>query len=252
MKKTINSAVMSYMKEGPGRMKRKISVLNNERGIALVMVLVLSLIALAIMATLIYMVIQGTKFSGAYKRYATALDAGHGGTELITALIGNRGVLQIPYLETPINMTGTCNCGFDADPYDEDYPDPDPKDTPDHCICWKLCMPPVRSDGTPNWPVACDSSFDPKAMPDILDESGNAFHLKGFDNTEYTVFAKIVDTTVGVTDLSGEDLGCGTGAAYTCGTFSGPPTPYLYRIEVESQDTNNTQERARLSVLYAY
>lgn len=220
-------------------MKRKIPVLNNERGIALVMVLVLSLIALAIMATLIYMVIQGTKFSGAYKRYATALDAGHGGTELMTALIGARGELNLPPLG--IALTDVCTCALDLDPYDELYDDP----SPNICLCRKLCMPPFRSDGTPNWP-GCDSSLDPTSNPDIP-----AFQLVG-SGTDYTVSAKIVDTTVGVTDLSGEDLGCGTGAAYSCGGFEGPPTPYLYRIEIESQDTNNPVERARLSVLYAY
>jgi hypothetical protein len=234
------------MKEGYRIMKRKIPVLNNERGIALVMVLVLSLIALAIMATLIYMVIQGTKFSGAYKRYATALDAGHGGTELMTALIGARGELNLPPLG--IALTDVCNCGFDTDPYDENYPDPTTSSgvTPAPCICWKLCMPPYKSDGTPNWP-GCDSSLDPTSNPDIP-----AFQLAGSGTTTYTVSAKIVDTTVGVTDLSGEDLGCGTGAAYSCGGFEGPPTPYLYRIEIESQDTINPVERARLSVLYAY
>jgi hypothetical protein len=43
--------------------------LKNEKGIALVMVLVLSLIALAITSALIYLVIQGTKYSGFFKRY---------------------------------------------------------------------------------------------------------------------------------------------------------------------------------------
>ena len=53
--------------------------LRNDRGIALVMVLVLSGIALAIMAGLIYMATSGTQVSGLQKRYKTALEGGLAG-----------------------------------------------------------------------------------------------------------------------------------------------------------------------------
>jgi len=211
-----------------------------EEGIALVMVLVLSLIVLSITATLIYLVIQGTKFSGFHKRYATALDAGFGGTEVASALIANRGELVIAGIG--INFPGFCACGFDPDPYDEIHVIP----SPDTCLCRKLCIPPYKSDGTYNWNLAdCNDSLDP------LYNADTQFNLAGF-GTNYQVSAKITDTTVGVTDLSGENLSCGAGVGYKCATFEGPPTPYLYRIEINSQDATNATERARLSVLYAY
>jgi hypothetical protein len=215
--------------------------LNNEKGIALVMVLVLSLIALVIISTLLYLVIQGTKFSGFHKRYATALNAGFGGAEISAALISNRGKLVIPGL---VNLPTSCICGFDTNPYDETYPDP----SPNTCLCRKLCIPPYNINGSYNWGLcgADGVSIDPLIAPDIP-----PFDLSG-SGTNYRVFAKIVDTTVGVTDLSGENLSCGAGAAYECATFTGPPTPYLYRIEINSQDATNAVERARLSVLYAY
>ncbi len=215
--------------------------LNNEKGIALMMVLILSLIALAIISALLYLVIQGTKFSGFHKRYASALDAGIGGAEISAALISNRGELVIPGL---VNLPTSCVCGFDNNPYDEIYPDP----SPNNCLCIKLCIPPYNIDGSYNWSI-CDAnatSLDPIVSPDIP-----PFELSGTE-TNYRVFAKIVDTTVGVTDLSGENLSCGAGAAYECATFTGPPTPYLYRIEITSQYANNPVERARLSVLYAF
>ncbi|NWF75072.1 MAG: hypothetical protein HXY53_00620 [Nitrospirae bacterium] len=215
--------------------------INNEKGIALMMVLVLSLIALAIISALLYLVIQGTKFSGFHKRYASALDAGIGGAEISAALVTNRGELVIQGL---VNLPTSCICGFDTNPFDEIYPDP----LPNNCLCRKLCMPPYNIDGSYNWTI-CGSdgtSLDPVLSPDIP-----PFDLSGY-GTNYRVFAKIVDTTVGVTDLSGENLSCGAGAAYECATFTGPPTPYLYRIEINSQDTNNPVEKARLSVLYAY
>jgi len=224
--------------------------LKNEKGIALVMVLILSLIALAIVSTLLYLVMQGTKSSEYFKRYETALDAGHGGSEIAASLISNRGTLVVPALSgffSGINLPTQCICGFDADPYDEIYPLP----SPDTCLCRKLCMPAYKSDSTYMWgaagPGACNAvSMDPTSNYDMQ------FSLPGIGSLTYQVSAEIVDTTVGVTDLSGEQLSCGSGVAYQCGTFSGPPTPYLYRIEMNAQPSSNATERARLSVLYEY
>jgi hypothetical protein len=230
----------------------KKELLKNEKGIALVMVLILSLIALAIVSTLLYLVMQGTKSSTYFKRYETALDAAHGGSEIAASLISNRGNLVVPALAgffSGINFPTQCICGYDADPYDEDYPLP----SPDTCLCRKLCMPAYKSDGTYIWDTAgsgaCGAagvSMEPTAGYDIQ------FSLPGTGALTYQVSGKIVDTTVGVTDLSGQQLSCGSGVAYQCGTFSGPPTPYLYRIELNSEDSTRPTERARLSVLYEY
>ncbi len=240
-------------KGGGGSLCCGLSMLRSEKGIALVMVLILALIALAIVSSLIFLVTQGTKTSGYHKRYATSLDAGHGGAEIVADLVTLRGDLSIPLpsFGLPTHpIPGSCACGFDADPYDENYPLP----SPDTCLCRKLCIPAYKSDGTNNWEAAgagacsaggASASMDPIISPDML------FTLAG-TGTSYDVFAKIVDTTIGVTDLSGEQLDCGTGVGYMCGTFEGPPTPYLYRIEVNSQNTANVIERSRLSVLYAF
>ncbi len=59
----------------------------NEKGIALVMVLVLSAVVLAIMAGLIYMVTSGTQVSGIQKRYKTAIEAGVGGANITFQVI---------------------------------------------------------------------------------------------------------------------------------------------------------------------
>lgn len=232
------------------------SKLLNEKGVALMIVLVLSFISLAIVATLIYLVIQGTRFSGFYKRYATVHDAAVGGAEMSAALILNRGNLVIPAgfdFPTGINLSPACVCGFEPDIANPVYPDP----SPNTCLCRKLCLPPFKTDSvTYNWAggvdrpnrTTCNDSVDPTNWPDILP----AFNLAGVGGTQYTVFAKIIDTTVGVTDLSGEDLSCGTGAAYTCGAIGGAMSPYLYRVEINAQNAANAIERSRLSVLYAY
>jgi len=115
-------------------------------------------------------------------------------------------------------------------------------------------MPPYRSDGTYNWGlpgpgVACladGASMNPVASPDIQ------FRLSG-TGTDYQVSGKIIDTTIGVTDMSGELLSCGTGTGYPCEGFRGTTTPYLYRIELSTQsNTASAKEKSRLSILYAY
>ncbi len=210
--------------------------LKSEKGIALVMVLVLSLIALAIVATLVYLVIQGTKSSGFLKRYESAREAGMGGTELAAALISNRGNLVIPGFPSdpncdPINFTDLCNCGV---------PDVFGDNTPNTCLCRKLCDP------TTSWLAAgCDASFDLTINPDMR------FCLPGIGGNQYQVSAKIVDTTLGNSDLSGEDLG-GTCVACGGGEIPVSPAPYLYRVEINSQDAARVIERSRLSVLYGY
>ncbi len=217
-------------------------ILRCEKGIALVTVLVLSLIALAIVSTLIYFVTQGTRFSGFFKRYETVREAAYGGGEIVAALIKNRGELDITGLtfssfSTDDNGFIPCNCGD---------PDVAGDNTPDTCLCRKLCDP------TSAWVSAgCNSTFDPSYYPDIQFELP-ADPLNPLGSTIYEVSAKIVDTTKGYTDLSGEDLG-GTCVACSDPTLKGPPAPYLYRIEINAQDTTKPEwERERLSILYAY
>jgi len=216
------------------------SMASSEKGLALVTVLVLSLICLTIISTLVYMVIQGTKFSGFYKRYETAREAALGAAEIGAELILLRGELDIPGLMV---MPNYCDCGDPDDPTDNLY-----GGVPS-CFCDKLCDTALIYPGPSlNW-VNCaapDISLDPKNNPDIQ------FTLTGL-NTTYLVSAKIVDVVRGNTDLSGEALG-GTGVvASTSTTIQATLMPYMYRMEVLAEDvTGDTLERARFSALYAY
>lgn len=213
-------------------------LLKNEKGIALVMVLVLSLIALAIISALLYLTIQGTRFSGFYKRYESARESGVGGSEIAAALISNRGNLVVPPL---VSFPNVCNCNELEDP--DDNRDSTGNRT---CLCDKLCNPPYVG-GVYKWTVAgCDNSLDPISNPDMQ------FPLPGIGGSSYQVSVKIIDTTRGNTDLSGETLG-GTGVVSSnSGQIPAPPLPYLYRVEINAQDSANVIERARLSGLYAF
>src|SRR5574341_2459701 len=64
--------------------------LGSERGIVLIVVIVLSAVALALMTALIYMITTGTQISGLQKNYKTALEAGVGGGDIFYQLIATR------------------------------------------------------------------------------------------------------------------------------------------------------------------
>jgi len=58
-------------------------MLGNERGIALITTLILGLVALVVIATLMYMTLTGTQVSGIGKRYSGALEAAKGASDYI-------------------------------------------------------------------------------------------------------------------------------------------------------------------------
>lgn len=218
----------------------------NEKGIALVSVLILSLIALSIIATLVYLVIQGTRFSGFFKRYETAREAGTGGAEITVDLINNRG--KLPAI-TGILLTSFpkgCDCGDPDTAGDNSMVNDDGSLSTLAgsyiCLCAKLC------DATADWPTACDTTLAATTNPDL------SLSLAGIGGDSYSVNTKIVDTIPGYTDMSGEDLG-GAGVVTSSSlTLRSPPQPYIYRVEVDSQNADPTKriERSTISVLYGF
>jgi len=194
--------------------------LQNEKGIALVMVLVLALIALAIVSAMLFMITQGTQMSGSFRFFRTAEEASLGGTEIATQFVKNRGTLPGILLNLAI--------------------------TADACLNEKLTL--SRS----SWTASC-SATERSLLIDAADDT--TFDMR-FDLGNYRVFSKIVDTIEGNSDTGGivtsGELG-GTGVvASTSGMVNPPHNPFLYKIEVQGQATANPLERARLSVLYAF
>jgi hypothetical protein len=218
-------------------------LLSTDQGIALVMVLILSAIALAIMAGLIYMLTTGTQISGMEKRYKTALEAGIGGADVIYQFIGMRGeqskvnnlLGDLSSLGPLITTPATCQTNVAAT-----LPDGTPCITIGNYtdLATKLNLP------TACW-TGCDSSLTiTHGTPSTYDMSLNL----GVSTT-YTAYAKIVDTVWGNT---GEDEGLVDPGFPPVPGSSVVPVPYLYTIEVDAQDTANPSERAKLSILYQY
>ncbi|MEW6601610.1 MAG: hypothetical protein AB1499_11635 [Nitrospirota bacterium] len=196
------------------------SVLHNNKGIALVMVLILSLISLVTMSGLIYMVTSGTEVSGVEKRYNTALEAGKSGMDIASQVFAAR---ENPYAAAEaalINFNITAS---------------------------GVCFEDKLNKATSDWTVGCQSSLtiDPSSASsyDMTFQLGN--------NPTYWVYAKIVDTVEG---NSSGDLGLiktGVVSSYP-GEVTVMKVSYLYTMEIDAENINNPTERAKLSVLYQY
>jgi hypothetical protein len=196
--------------------------MRNDRGIALVMVLVLSLIALAVVSAMIFMITQETRISGGQRFFRTAEEASIGGIEIMTEFIMKRGSLA------GVRLSGLL---VTADP----------------CLQEKLNLAKAA------WTGNC-TAVEQSLMIDPGDDQ--TFDVR-FDLGNYRVFAKIVDTVDGNSEAAslitgGGGLGGGGVVSSTGAVVTPPHTPYLYRIEIQAEDAALQREQSRLSVLYAY
>ncbi len=196
-------------------------LLRNEKGITLVIVLILSLVALSIISSLIFMITTGTQLSGLQKRYKTSLEAGMGGADVTYQVISAKGDPSIPGLsnfDIPAENVGGVNC-----------------------LSFKL------NNSTSAWNAACDNTLT--INPGNVNTYDVTFEI-GINPT-WDIYTKIVDTVEG---NSGADLGLVKTGVVSAGTGEVPviSMPYLYTIEAYSENQNDPSERAQLSILYQY
>lgn len=97
-------------------------ILRNERGVALIFVLLLSVVALITTAGLLYILGRGGYLSGQMKRYNTALEAGRGGVQATLQVVADKGIDTIGLTNVLIGgdlgtklsgPTGTWGAGVD-------------------------------------------------------------------------------------------------------------------------------------------
>jgi hypothetical protein len=195
------------------------SKLLNENGMALVMILILSAIALVIMTGLIFMITTGAQVSGLQKKYTTALEAGKGGADVTFQLLAARGDPNIPGLD---NFLITAS---------------------------STCMTDKLNKSTKDWTSSCDKLLT--IVPGTDTTYDMYFDLGTSPYPTYRVYSKIVDTVEG---NSGGDEGLtGKGVvASGSGEVTVVSRPYLYTIEVDAENRTNPSERAKLSILYQY
>lgn len=219
----------------------------SEKGIALIVVLILSAAALALMTALIYMITAGTKISGFQKRYKTSLEAGKGGSDIFYMLVQRRGdTLDTAQLKSDLTTAGlnpyilnslSSSCSGTSIGGTR-YTDP---------LQAKLLTP------TTSWdPVNCNKSIS--INPD--DPTTYDMKLELGTTNKYNYYAKIVNTVEGNTGPGGlGDSGGGNGSGVTSsgnGEIQVMQKPYLYAMEVMATSSTNTNERSKLSILYQY
>lgn len=230
--------VSSDSSSGEGREKIEMPTgSKSEKGVVLIVVLVLSAVVLTLVTALIYMVTSGTQISGSQKRYKSSLEAGKGGSDIFYQLIGLRGdaadnlVFMNALLATGLTssmpiLTSLCTGTSGGTSYT--------------ALQAKLMTP------SSSW-VNCNSSLtiDPNnpTTYDVMFQLGAT--------TRYNLYAKIVQTIDGI---AGADLGLGNSGVVSGGTgeITPMPKPYLYAMEVLASSGTNSLERAKLSILYQY
>lgn len=205
-------------------------MLGNNKGIALITTLMLTLISLTMILALLYIVSQNIVTSAAHKRYESSLEAAQGGVELFSKDIIPQ-LLKGAVLKDISDKYKYTNLSLS---FPKDY---------DNCLNDKLNNPKT------NW-TNCGAdavSIDAKKAPDVTFTLQNSTLLPG-----YTVYSKIIDTSPGNTDLSGIDYLENTNGVPDESTVTLKHIPYMYRIEVQGESEKNPKEQAKLSVLYAY
>lgn len=195
----------------------------NEKGVALVMVLIIAGISLAMMAGLLYMITSGTQISGLERKYKIAREAGIGGGGIGYEVIDAR-ITTATSLATEFNfLTNVAVTASDA------------------CLNAKLFTK------TSDWAlIPCNNST-------TIDPLTAATYDMSFDLGGYKVYEKIVDTVAGNTSGGSERFRTAGVVAPQDGS-SGlvKPLPYLYTLEIHVQSLTNPSERAKLSILYQY
>jgi hypothetical protein len=80
-------------------------LLNNNKGMALIITLILSLISLGLLIALFYMITSTTKISGINLRYATALEAAKGISDYVMDQLDTLDYTSVPASNNNMNLS---------------------------------------------------------------------------------------------------------------------------------------------------
>jgi len=195
------------------------SILGSERGVALVMALILGLVGMLMMASLLYMAGTGIWTSGSKNRYQAALESAHGGLIFFAKEIIQRGVggATLTSMVTPGGILTAVI--IDAD------------------FTKKLTT--TGSLGVGAYPPAT-ANLDATLTLAFAAPSPNMI-----------VNTTILSTSRGNSGTSANVLVGGGVVNNNSGTVTPQHIPYLYQIGIQAQSVN-IQENARLSSIYVY
>jgi hypothetical protein len=217
------------------KLSKLLRIVKNEDGIALVTSLMMTLITLAIIMSVLYLITSSIQNMGASKRYKSAMEAAYGGTELIVKDL-------FPMVMRDV---ASATLASDISTYNQDTGITVLANGYNNLTKSQQCLQDKLTKSTAHWTSYCDSSVNPTTYPDFQ------IQLPATNGTQFTVYSKIVDTVAGNTDTSGLQLE-GAGVAESNTIIVPQHLPYVYRVEVQGQRSINPAEKSNISVLYAY
>jgi len=216
--------------------------LRNERGIALVTALMLTLVSLVLVMALMYFIETGTRVSASAKRYQNVQQAAYGGASLTVNEL-------IPRLENAIfgNYSSGADSGIQK--LQTDFA------STNLTLPSLACLKQKLNSTSATWSGACSKTLDPKSSPDMTFLLRSTLTATLQPTQDYIVYTKIVDTPiVGNTDPSNlsnlrkpENIN-----ESLQNEGNGVTIPSTYRIEIRAERQQNPQERSNLSVVYSY
>lgn len=212
---------------------------NNEKGVALVTALMLTMVSLVVCLSLLYIITQSTKSTASKKVYSTAISASYGGAEMIKDVMPR--LLSYSSAKTAITGIGSAgdfnsvNLAFSTTANDQ------------------TCLNDKLKKATKDWSNICTAD---NKSPNAIIKPDFTLKLNGpTAGTGFKVAAKIVNTVTGNSDPGADpniDLAFGVSQGGSGGVVAPQHLPSLYTIEVSSQREVNAKERADVSVVYAY
>lgn len=188
-------------------------ILGSEKGVALVMALILGLIGMLMIASLLYMAGTGIWTGGSKKRYQEALEASHGGMNFFAKEIIQRGLGG-----TTLSAMGDYNGLLTQKNLDADF-------------TAKLTTTGVYAASPADATLTLTFTAP---TPDII------------------VNTTILSTSRGNSGTSENVLVGGGVVSNSSGTVTPQHFPYLFQTEIQAQSVTGTRERATLSAIYAY
>lgn len=199
----------------------------NNRGVALLTALMMTVIMLSIILGVMYLIEQNIKGSAAHKTYRNVVEASYGGADLVAREI-------IPQLFNNVStsiLTGSLGSSAKAQ------------------FASSACLHNKLENATANWAASgpeCNSGINPRLNPDM------SFVLSGVDGKGFIVNTKIIDTSPGVPYTTGDSQLVGGGVAESSAGSTLKLEHYVYRIEVSGESEVRPAEKSNISVLYEY
>lgn len=253
----------------------------NNKGIALVTSLMFTVLSLVITMTLLYMIGAGIKTSGAMKRYKTVTEAAYAGADIMMKDLLSKGLsdalalnMDSTAIETSTQIAAR-NAAFrdsllnTSTGYMKTLVSTGA--APDISDCLRAKLTNYFSEKNKKWTAACgdnslklgSSSYDFKLNLSPTSGSPYVVYTKIVDTMEHrmTVFEN-TSTSAGwamrpkIISIAGnsEPSGLNLDGRSTSdpGEDKNPHVPYVYRIEVQAERQQNSNEKSKLSLQYIY